>query len=80
MLYMYKIIGILSVNIQITNNKFPIIIFMYMIIQFQIHMVENPYAAYWRKCCVLGILNATCVHIVVKNKHIWAYIMVSTGW
>ena len=31
------------------------------------------HAAFWS-----FYLNATCVNIFVKNKHIWAYIIVST--
>ena len=33
-------------------------------------MVENPYAVYGCKRCILAILNAVCMHILVANKHI----------
>ena len=36
--------------------------------------------AYTCKRYVLAILNATCMHILVVNKHMWMYIMVSTDF
>ena len=44
------------------------------------YTVGNPYAAYWHTGvnCILSVLNAACVHILVANKHISVYIIIST--